>query len=225
LHLPEPVQRYLRYTGIVGKESIHTVRLKQTGSIRMKPEGKWLPLTGEEYYTVDDPSFVWYGRVKLFPLFTMTARDKYGAGKGNMWIKLTPFITIANETGPSMDQGSVMRYFNEIMWFPTAYLNDNITWEAIDATSARATIHDQGHRESAVFHFNEQGQLTNFVAKRYREHDELATWSTPLSEYAEFNGLRLPSKGEGVWHLEDGEFSYIKLTVTDVEYNVAGMYK
>ena len=32
--LPEPVQRYLRYTQVIGKEKIGTVRLKQKGSIR-----------------------------------------------------------------------------------------------------------------------------------------------------------------------------------------------
>lgn len=34
--LPEPVQRYLGYTQIIGKERIGTVRLKQEGSIRAK---------------------------------------------------------------------------------------------------------------------------------------------------------------------------------------------
>lgn len=222
-HLPEPVQRYLRYTGIIGKERIHTVRLKQQGQIRMKPEDKWMPIEAEEYYTVDKPSFVWYGKAKIFPFLAMTARDKYIDGKGNMWIKLTPFITIANETGPGMDQGSLMRYFNEMMWFPTAFLHENITWETIDDTSVKATIHDHGHKESCTLYINEHGQLTNFVAKRYRE-DTMDTWSTPLTKYGEFHGLRLPLEGEAVWHLESGDFSYIKLTITDIEYNVAGMY-
>ncbi|UCH09319.1 MAG: hypothetical protein JSU61_08750, partial [Fidelibacterota bacterium] len=33
--LPEPVQRYLRYTGVVGKERIRVVRLKQRGQMRI----------------------------------------------------------------------------------------------------------------------------------------------------------------------------------------------
>ena len=38
--LPEPVQRYLKYTQIIGKEKIKTVRLKQGGYFRMKENQK-----------------------------------------------------------------------------------------------------------------------------------------------------------------------------------------
>jgi len=36
--LPEPVQRYLRYTKIIGKEIIRSVRLKQKGFFRTKED-------------------------------------------------------------------------------------------------------------------------------------------------------------------------------------------
>src|SRR6185437_7734327 len=42
--LPEIVQQYLRYTGVVGRESIRTVHLKQQGLMRLQPEQKWLPV-------------------------------------------------------------------------------------------------------------------------------------------------------------------------------------
>jgi hypothetical protein len=36
LGLPEVVQRYLRYSQVVGKETIRSVRLKQIGKIRQR---------------------------------------------------------------------------------------------------------------------------------------------------------------------------------------------
>jgi len=45
-------------------------------------------------------------------------------------------------------------------------------------------------------------------------------WSTPVKAYATFGGHRLTTGGEGVWDAPDGEYSYIRLEVISVEYNV-----
>jgi hypothetical protein len=123
--------------------------------------------------------------------------------------------------GADVDQGSLMRYLNEIMWFPTAFLGDNITWEAIDDDSARVTLTDRGESVSAVLTFDEEGRLANFVGERYYHagtpESVLLTWSTPITSYGEFEGLRLPAGGHGVWHLDSGEFTYIELEITDIQ--------
>ena len=49
--LPEPVQRYLDYTGVVGKPWVNTVHLKQTGRFRQGLERPWMPMVAEQSYT------------------------------------------------------------------------------------------------------------------------------------------------------------------------------
>ena len=75
---------------------------------------------------------------------------------------------------------------------------------------------------SALLHFNKDGQLINFVSedryviaekKRYR-------FSTPISQYRNFHGYKLPGYGEAVWHYPDGEFAYGRFNTVDVQYNV-----
>ena len=205
--LPEPVQRYLTHSQVIGKEKIRTVRLKQKGFIRTKPGKKWMPFDAEQYYTTDSPAFIWHASIK--PFYLIRARDKFYEGKGNMLIKLLSLIEIADASGYEMDQGTLVRYLNEIMWFPTAYLNNYIQWEPIDSNSARATISYKGVTASAVIYFNEKGELTNFIAERYRDVDSKffkETWSTPISEYREINRIKIPIKGEGVWNLSPGIF-------------------
>jgi hypothetical protein len=58
LSLPEQVQRYLSYAGVVGKEPIRTVRLAQHGFMRQQPGQKWMPLIAEQYYTTNPPAFL-----------------------------------------------------------------------------------------------------------------------------------------------------------------------
>jgi hypothetical protein len=224
--LPEPLQRYFRYTGVLGKENIIAVRLKQRGFFRQgyRP---WMPFEAEQYYTTDPPGFIWAVRMKALPFFSIKGRDMYYEGKGNMLIKLPPFIKIADARGDEINQGTLLRFLNEMMWFPTAYLSEYIQWEAIDSTSARATMSYGGVTASAIIYFNEKGEMTDFVARRYMSVDggySLETWSTPIKEYREINGIRLPVKGEGVWKLSSGDFTYISLEVTDIEYNNPSPY-
>jgi len=220
--LPEPVQRYLRYSQIIGKEIIGTVRLKQKGFMRMREGQKWMPLEAEEYYTTDPPGFIWYGSIEFAPFLSVKARDMLSEGKGAMLVKLLGLIGIADASGPEMNQASLLRYLSETIWFPTAFLSGYIQWEPIDTNSAKATISVDGLTASAGFYFNESGELENFIAERYRDEGgqlELRTWSTPITEYKEINGIRMPSKGDAVWNLSSGDLKYIEVELTDIEYN------
>ncbi|UCC39789.1 MAG: hypothetical protein JSV96_18765 [Candidatus Aminicenantes bacterium] len=218
--LPEPVQRYLRYIQIIGKEKIRTVRLKQKGFFRQKENQKWMPFKAEQYYTTNPPASIWFGKINPLPFFSIKARDMYFEGKGNMLIKLQSLFTIADAKGKEMDEATLVRFLNESFWFPTVYLNNYIRWETIDANSAKAIITDQGVSASAILYFNEKGEMINFVAERFiTTEKQYAKWSTPIKRYKELNGIRIPTEGEGIWHLSSGDFSYIRLEITEVEYN------
>ncbi len=223
--LPEPTQRYLSYAQVVGKETIRTVRLKQKGFMRQQPGQKWLPLVAEQYFTTNPPAFLWHGTIHPFPLVSMSATDRFSDGHGNMLIKLLSFVTLADARGPEMDQGALLRYLAEIAWFPTAWLSDDIQWQAIDAQSVKATIRHRSVTASAVLYVNEQGQLTHLTAERYMEehgHYRLEPWSGQYKEYQEVSGMRIPTKVEVTWHLAAGDFTWFRVELTEIEYNQSG---
>jgi uncharacterized protein DUF6544 len=227
LGLPEVVQRYLRYSQVVGKETIRTVRLKQIGKFRQSAQQPWMKLDAEEYYSVNPPGFLWVGTIRKAGLPVVRARDRYRDGKGNMQIKLGTIFTIADTTGAEMDQASMMRYLNEMIWFPTAFLGPNVSFEPVDQTSARVTLTDLGKQVTATMFFDNKGRLTDFVAPRYREVKgkyELETWSTPITEYGEYGGLKLPVNGKAVWKLKEGDLEYIDVFIPDLEFNVTTAY-
>ncbi len=223
--LPAPVQRYLTYAGVIGKKPVSTVRLKMQGDFRTSPEQDFFDIHAEEYYTMSPPSLFWHGEMKMAPFVTVAANDTYADGRGNMWIKLLSTFIIENATGEHMNDATLMRYLNEMVWFPTAYLGDNVSWEPIDEFSARVSITDHGRTASAEVFFNEQGQMINFKAPRFcSPTQKLETWTTPFWNYKEKSGFHIPTGGEGVWKLETGDFAYIRLTVTDIEYDVNETY-
>jgi hypothetical protein len=222
--LPQAVQRYLRYSCVVGTPWIDTVQLKQVGTFRTGADRPWMPVTAEETYTTDPPSLIWNARFKMAGLPLLRAKDRYEAGRGHMFGKLLGLFTVFDVKGEKLDQGTMLRYLNEMIWFPTAFLGDNITWQVIDDHSAGVLFTDHGKSVTAQMFFDDDGRLTNFKAMRYRENDgdfSLDPWATPILEYGRLAGLMLPIRGQAVWNLESGDLTYADLRITEVEYNIA----
>ncbi|MCW7080577.1 MAG: hypothetical protein OCU16_05725 [Candidatus Methanospirare jalkutatii] len=225
--LPEPVQKYLKYTQIIGKEKIKTVRLKQSGNFRMKEDQKWMPIKAEQYFNVDSVEFIWIAKVRIAPLVSIYAKDEFIEGKGNLVVKLLGLIKVVDAKGYEVDHGEILRFLAECIWFPSAFLNDYIKWEAIDNSSAKATISHKGINASAIFHFNEKGEVTKITAKRYREVNgkfALEDWEGQIVEYKTFNGVIIPNKVNIIWKLKTGDFCYDKVEIIDVEYNKYSVY-
>ncbi len=222
--LPDPVRRYLKYTGVVGKPWVENVRLKQTGKFRQAEDKPWMPMAAEQTYTTNPAGFVWEAKFKMAGLPLLRATDRYEEGKGHMSGKLAGIISIFDVRGEKLDQGSMLRYLSEMIWFPAAFLGENIRWESRDDESAHVIYTDYGKSVRGVMYFDEQGQFTNFTTQRYREMNgefSLDAWSTPTAEYGRMAGLNLPLKGQAVWNLPSGDLPYIDLEITEIEYNRA----
>jgi hypothetical protein len=220
LALPAPMQRYLTYAQVAGKEPVRTVRLSQKGCMRQKPGQKWIPLIAEQYFTTNPPAFLWRGTMRPFPCFWMTGIDRFSGGHGSMRIKLLSVIPLPLTSGPKMDQGELQRYLGEIIWFPTAWFSDAIDWQVSDEHSVLATLHEPGVSGSVVLRVNEQGQLTLITAQRYMGNQGLLTpWSIQLEAYREVNGMCIPTVFEVTWHPASGDFTWFRGQITEIEYN------
>ncbi len=220
--LPRPVQRYLNYSGVVGKPWVDSVYLKQSGRFRLGVDRPWMPVAAEEWYTTNPPSLLWKARFKMFGLPLLSARDRYEGGHGHMFGKIAGLFTVFDVRGPELDQATMIRYLNEIMWFPSAFLGENIAWQGVDDHAADVTFTDGGKSVTARMFFDDEGRLTNFTAKRYREIGgdfSLDEWATPITDYGELAGLNLPLRGQAVWHLPEGDLVYADLAITEVKYN------
>ncbi len=220
--LPDPVRAYLVHTGTTGRERARTMRIEQRGVIRMRPGGRWLPFLAEQHYSTEPVAFVWSAKVKMGPLTLLRAMDSYKGGKGHMVGRLMSTFKVVDGSGREMDEGSLMRFLNEMMWFPSFYLDERLRWEPVNERSARATIEDGGMEVSATLQFDGDGRMVDFESPRYMSTPDgfkLEQWSTPVSEYRSFDGRRLPGVGSAVWKLASGDFTYIWMELTRVEIN------
>lgn len=226
--LPYPVQKWLINSNALGRDRIKTVRLKQKGQMRTKKDGPWMPTTAEQYFTVDEPGFVWIADVQMAPFIHLSGIDTYKYGKGFMKIKLFSLIPVVNASGAEMDSSTMMRYLAEMPWFPSAALSPFIKWKEIDEQSASATISYKDITVSGIFTFNKDGDISSFKGKRYREVDgkyELNDWGGRFKGFKEFDGWRIPGKSSVIWYEENGEFNWYEFRLTEIEYNKHTIYK
>jgi hypothetical protein len=219
--LPPPVQRCLRHAGAVGTRIPKRVTVRQKGKLRIGTGGVWLPFTAEQKYRVNRVEFLWKATLRAGGIPIGVAADWLRHGHGHMHVQVAKWFTAVDATGPEMDQGALMRWLNETMWFPGVWVTDVVSWEPIDATSAVASVTAGGLTAKGEFRFARDGCVVDFVGDRYRtvkDGYELRRWSTPITGRARFENIEVPSAGTGVWMLEDGDFEYIRLKVTDIRH-------
>ena len=198
------------------------VVVRQRGKIRTDRGGRWLPFTATEHYTLDPPTFEWNASLKIAGIGVGRAVDALQDGHGSMQVRVLGLFKVVDATGPGIDQGSLMRWLNETMWFPAVWATDVMSWEPVDDRRARGSVTVGGLGAQAEFDFDARGRLVDFRAIRERNAGGTSTptaWSTPISGYARFSGLELPSAGSAIWGLDEGDFEYITIEVLDVQYS------
>lgn len=220
--LPEPVQKWLKVSGVVGKEKIQSVWLKQKVRMKMKPtQENWDEAVAEQYFTIREPAFVWKVKMKVFSFISIVGRDKFVNGKGEMMIKMFSLFNLVNEKGEKMDEGTMQRFLGEIVWFPTAALSPYINWESIDNYSVKASMNYRGTSASGIFTFNENGDFVKFSTLRYlgnNPNSKRYDWVINAIERIEINGISIPTKLDVNWLLDDGIWKWLEIEILDIKY-------
>ncbi|MFO7862532.1 MAG: DUF6544 family protein [Salinivirgaceae bacterium] len=223
-HLPESVQKWLEISGVVGRHPINSVFLQQNFLMKLKPEQEnWYRAEAKQLFSVHEPAFIWTVRVPMSSLITVRGRDRFYKGKGEMLMKMNSIIKLGNEKGSKMDEGTLQRFLGEIVWFPSAALSSYITWERVESNVAKATMKYGGTVGEGYFYFNDDGDIERYVANRYKGNDTDAQkydWIVRIIDYKEFEGVRIPVEMDATWRLEEGDWTWCKITLTDVRYDV-----
>ncbi|MFD2203075.1 DUF6544 family protein [Shivajiella indica] len=222
--LPQPVIKWLKQSGIIGKSPIHSLKITQEYRIKLKPEQtNWYSAKAEQYTTAYPPAFVWTADMKMMPLVFAFGRDKFIDGEGEMLFKLLNLFPVAKD-GPNtqINESALQRFLGEIVWNPSSALMDYVTWEEIDENTAKATLKYKNTTGAGFFYFDQNGRLTQFVAERFMGSGTEAKkhlWIVKVLEYKAFDGITLPSKCNATWKLENGDWTWAEFEVTQIEFN------
>ena len=225
-HLPAPVQRYLRTTGVVGQPRVHNFRARMHGRIRNGPEARWMPLAAEQYNGIDEPARLFYLTGSMFTI-PVQGYHRYVGPSATMRVKAAALVPVVDVSGHEMNQGETVTMFNDMcVMAPATLIDPAIVWEPVDARTARASFtnarpHDSSgalvQRGWRVDELLVRRSLSDIARRQDREEGAVVHAARPLSRV---RAVRLASGGEGRWHEPGQEYTYIELTIDDVQYNV-----
>jgi hypothetical protein len=228
--LPPPVQRFFRTALRDGAPIIAAVTVTHSGTFNMSDSGgeQWKPFTSTQRVVTRRPGFVWDGRVQMLPGLAVHVHDAYVAGEGILHPAIAGLFTLADlrDSGGDVAQGELMRFFAEAAWYPTALLpSQGVRWQAVDDTSARATMTDGAITLTLTFRFAADGNVTSVRAEargRTVRGKVIATpWEGEWSHHAERDGMRVPLTGEVAWLTPEGRKPYWRGTITALAYEFA----
>ena len=211
--LPAPVQRYLRASGCLGKPRPAVVHVVFDAVMVRKPGGTGMPGVAEQIDRFDVPKRLFFMRSRMFGL-PVKVLHNYEGHQASMVVRIASLFNVVEIHSDELARTETVTLLNDLAFFAPAWLVDpRLKWRSVDDRQADVTFTNGPHRITASLRFNDAGELVNFVSEdRGALQDDgsfkYVRWSTPMSDYREFNGLRVATQGEGIWHYPEGEFVY-----------------
>jgi hypothetical protein len=220
--VPLIVSKYLDYTFDDKTKIPKYAVVNQNALFRTSEKSQFSKLTAVQHYNLRSPGFVWIADLMASSIIPVKAIDTYLNGKGNVLIKLLSSITISDETGPEMDQSSLMRYFVEAPFVPYILLPSNVVkWSLINQSTAKVEIVLNNQKYEMEISFNQKGEIIKvFTKDRYRTTNAgyvKSGFTARFNDYKEFNGVKIPTYAEIEWNEKDKDFMYGKFTIDSIE--------
>ena len=226
--LPEPVQRWLRYSGAVGRPRVRRFRVHFHGRIRGGPDAAWMAFTGEQVngYGPSTRLFLMDATMKGLPV---QAYHRFVGRSARMDVTAVGLARVAAASGPVLDRSETVTLLNDMCVFaPEALLDADVRWTPVDARRADVAYTREGITVRARLVVDDAGALVDFVSddRAMSSPDGRSAtplrWSTPLHDHHDVGGRRLMRRGAGVWHAPAGPFTYLELVLDSIAYEPPG---
>jgi hypothetical protein len=223
-HLPEPVKKYLRYTRSIGKPELADFKVEFKGRLRKTKQSEWMPFTSEQYNFIEASKrfFFMNATMKHLPV---AGFHSFINGLAFMDIRLLSLFKVQYQSGKEMGKAETVTFFNDMCCLaPATLIDKRIKWLETSGNQVKATFTNNHISITAWLHFNDKGELINFISNdRYAYEKENVMrqipWETPLKNYREINGYKLASHAQAVYKYPDGDLCYGVFNISNVQYN------
>jgi len=211
--LPGPVQRYLRANGCLGKPRPAAVHVVFDAIMMRKPGGAGMPGVAEQIDRFDVPKRLFFMRSRMFGL-PVKVLHKYEGRRASMVVRVASLFNVVDIHSDELARNETVTLLNDLAFFASAWLVDpRLQWRSVDDRHADVTFTSGPHAITASLWFSQADDLVNFTSEdRGALQDDgsfkYVRWSTPMRAYREFDGQRVATEGEAIWHYPEGEFVY-----------------
>ncbi len=222
--LPPLMQRYLQRVGVVGRPHVYNMRVVFDASMRSSKTAPWMAAAATQYEFFNPPARLFHMKASKAGV-PFDVYHRYVDGAATFQVKIAGLYPMVDQGGPVMTKAETVTLMNDIVVMaPAAVLDLPFTYETLGEHTLRATFSNAGFTVAATLTFNDLGDLVGFVSTDRSQVDgETVTnvpWSTPISGYAEVDGIRVGTRGDANWIPASGEWTYGRFTIRALAYNV-----
>ena len=221
--LPEPARRYFSFSIRPGARLRAVAVLEMTGEIGLgsKASPNYRPMTARQILA-PPAGLVWR-------LLSGAISGSDAALPDTSWTRfwLLHLVPIVRVSGAADHHRSAFgRVVSEAaFWTPAALLpSDHVSWEELGPDAARATLTHGDFAQSVEITVNDDGAPVEVVIDRWSDVNpdnvfRRQPFGGTLSNYREFDGIRVPTRVEGGNHFgTDDYFPFYKATVTSLRF-------
>lgn len=229
--LPEPAQRYFRFTIAPGTPLYTVADIEMEGrlSLGTAETPNWMAMTARQVLGAPD-GFLWQPRTSLGGL-SMSGSDAalHGMSWTRFWLLgLVPVVRAGGNADHA--RATFGRYVGEaLFWTPAALLpGDGVVWEPLGDNSARVTLTAYGMEQPVEVHVDARGAPTRIVFPRWSDANpqkqfQIQPFGGDLSEFQTFEGFTVPTVVHaGNFYGTDDYFPFFQVRVMSVTFPQSG---
>jgi len=199
--LPEPAQRYFRYTIAPGTPLVSVVEIDMNGQLGLgtKYEPAYRPMIADQILA-PPTGLLW--RVRTGPISGSDAAMPDTSWTRFWLLHLIPVVRVwENSDHHRSAFGRVVA--EGAFWVPSSLLpSSTVSWKPIDENTARSTVTYGNYSQSIDLTIEADGRPSQVITQRWsNENAEKVFREQPfggyLSDFREIGGYRLPMRVEG----------------------------
>jgi hypothetical protein len=226
VHLPDPVQRWLRRSGALGQPPVTMVHTVFDATLRDGPDSPGMSGLAHQIDVLDPPRRLFFMTTWMNGLPVAVLHD-YTPEWAGMRVRAARLFNVVDTWGTDFARIESVTFLNDLCVFaPSALVAPAFVWTSVDDRSAQVSYSVGPHTVTATLFFDEAGDLVDFASDDRADISaengpQRMPWTTPLSDFREIDGRRVPGRGEAIWHRRGGPFTYGEFVIRDVVFNAS----
>lgn len=219
--LPEAIRFYLNRALSNSSKSVRTVRIRQTGRIKVAEDAGWDDYAADQLVSLAPPGLAWTARVEYLPLVPAMVTTALLGGRGWTESSFWGLIPSLENESYTVSQYLLQRWLAEAVWYPEALVSTkglefkegDSKQNEVAKISASLKIGDLQVRGDFYFFRSSKAPFL-FIGEPIDGY----SWYCEYSKWKKLGGRQVPTRLTEGMSLGPSRTARLEVTVESIDY-------